>query len=264
MTAPAAQTSAPLAGGFLYDFRILGGRTLRLLLVSKNIVSTLLRPVIFFLAFSLVLHGILVANGVDFGQFFPPAIIAQTTGFAAMGTAFELATDNGNGLLSRCRSLPIHSGAVVCARLVADGAQAFGYLVVAVAAGFVVGFRFERGVGWAVVFVLVAVLFAVALGLAVAPIGIRSTRPQEIGPMMFMVLIPLVNFSSAFVPVTAFPEWLRPVVQLSPFTSEVEALRALSTEGASLTPVWHAAAWIAGLTLVFGWLSARTWRRAVR
>jgi ABC-2 type transport system permease protein len=243
--------------------RVLAGRALRTTLSRRGVVATVVNALLFFLGFGVVLHGVLTANGVRFGQFFPPSIVVQTMGFVAMGSAFALATDRAGGLLARCRSLPIRASAVVAARLVADAAQATVYLVVVLGVGFGFGFRFQRGPLLALAFLALAVGFAVALAVAVAPVGLRSAKPQGVGTLLFMLIFPLVYLSGAFVPVTAFPGWLQPVVRASPFTAEVEALRALSTAGASLRPVFYALAWIAGLLLVGGWLATRAWRRAI-
>jgi len=240
---------------------VLSGRSLRTALGARNIIATVINSMLFFFGFGVVLHGVLTANGIRFGQFFPPAIVVLTMGFVAMGSAFALATDRTGGLLTRCRSLPIRSSAVIAGRLVADAAQAVGYLVVLIAAGLVFGFRFERGPLYALAFLALAVLFGVALAVAVAPLGLRAAKPQAVGSILFMLILPSVYLSAAFVPVTSFPGWLQTVVRASPFTAEVQALRALSTGGLSLRPVLYASAWIAGLLVVGGLLATRAWRR---
>jgi ABC-2 type transport system permease protein len=187
----------------------------------------------------------------------------QMMGSVAMASGFQLATDRAGGMLTRCRSLPIRAGAVVGARLVADAVQALGYVVLVLGAGIAFGFRFQRGGAYPLAFLALAIAFAVALSVAVGPIGLLSKRPQGVATVLFMLIFPLTYFSAVFVPIAAFPGWLQTFVRASPFTVQAQALRALSTSDASLRPVGYALIWIVGLLAAGGWLCTRAWRRAV-
>ena len=98
------------AAGTLSDLNVLTRRYLRTTLGAKNLFNTVVTPLIFFLAFSFLLRHLLTERGVDFGQFFPPAIIVMSMGFTAMWTAYHLAQDRKTGLAARLRTLPIASG----------------------------------------------------------------------------------------------------------------------------------------------------------
>ncbi len=244
----------------LSDVSVLTRRYLRTTLGTKNLFNTVVTPLIFFLAFSLLLRHLLTVRGIDFGQFFPPAIIVMSMGFTAMWTAYYLAQDRKTGLAVRLRTLPIASGAVLTARLAADAVQALGYLLVILVAGWVAGFRFHDGPLDTFGFVAITVGFGIALALGAAALGLRSRDPQAVSSLLFLPFLPLQFFSTAYVPLRDFPGWLQPVVSVSPFTAVIGALRALSTRGLGTAPVWEAVAWTAGLIVVFGLASTRAWR----
>lgn len=245
----------------LGDVRVLTARYLRTTAGRTNVINTVISPLIFFVAFTLVLRRLLTGRGVDFAQFFPPAIVVMSMGFTAMWTAYFLARDHRIGLAARFRTMPIAPGSLLVARLLADAVQALAYLVVTLAAAFAIGFSFQNDLAHTLGFLLVAVAFGLTLALGAAVLGLRSTDPQAASSLLFLPFLPLQFFSTAYVPVEDFPDWLQPVVELSPFTAAIDALRALSTRGLPLTPVWHVAAWIAVLLVVFGAGAARSWRR---
>jgi ABC-2 type transport system permease protein len=247
--------------GPLNEVRVLAARNLRMTFNPTNLITTAISPLIFFVAFSVVLRRLLTERGVDFGQYFPPAIVVMSMGFTAMWTAFFLARDRGSGLAVRCRTLPIGRGALLGARLTADLVQSLCYLVVTLTAAFTIGFGFQNSLLHTVGFFLVALGFGFALSMGAAVLGLRSKDPATASSLLFLPFLPLQFFSTAYVRVQDFPGWLQPVVELSPFTCAVDALRALSTEGLSLAPVWAAAAWIVGLTVLFGVAAATAWRR---
>jgi len=77
-----------------------------------------------------------------------------------------------------------------------------------------------------------------------------------------MVYLIVITISTAFVPLRAFKGWLQPIVGASPVTQVVDALRALSAGPATLSAIWPALAWTAGLAVLFGWAAARAFRRS--
>jgi ABC-2 type transport system permease protein len=244
----------------VHDTGVLAGRNLKAL-QAKGLIGPIVNPLIFFLGFYVVLHRILVARGVDFGAFFPPGIVVQSLGLLALGTAQFTARDRRNGLLTRYRMLPIKHDAVLAGRLLADTIPALLSTLVVIAAGLLVGFRFHAGVLPAFGFVALAVAFAVVLSAGAGAAGLAVRRSEAVASMLFVLFLPLVNFSTAFVPVQGFPGWLRPFVKVSPMTAVADALRALAAGGPTLTPLWHALAWLTGLGALFFWLASRAFRR---
>jgi ABC-type multidrug transport system permease subunit len=73
-----------------------------------------------------------------------------------------------------------------------------------------------------------------------------------------------VRASSAFVPPETMPDWLqRFATDINPFSTMVDAVRALFVGGPAGNDVWGAVAWSLGLIAVFGTLAVRRYRTAV-
>ena len=98
---------------------------------------------------------------------------------------------------------------------------AIGFLVVMVVLGLVSS-------PWAIL----ALPAAMLIGFAFAAVGMAFTtfmRQWTDFDYVTMVTLPLFLFSATFYPITAYPEPLRVVVQLTPLYHGVEMLRALTT-----------------------------------
>jgi ABC-2 type transport system permease protein/oleandomycin transport system permease protein len=69
--------------------------------------------------------------------------------------------------------------------------------------------------------------------------------------------------SSAFVPVDSMPDGLRQFAEVNPFTTVVDAMRALWLDAPAGNDVWGAVLWCVGIAAVFAALSVRRYRLAV-
>lgn len=260
MTAVSIPGSPSDRRAFFHDLRILCERTLRGVTTPRSFSTMVVTPLAFFVAFHAVTNKLLANARIDAAQFLPPAIVVQAAMMGAITTAFFVTTDRRTGVLSRFQSMPISAGAVPCARLLADAVRAAVSVVVTVAAGHVAGFRFHS-VGGALAFTALAVLFAVALSAGTATIGLRFDNPETVSSMLFLPYLPLLTLSTAFVPSNAFPGWLQPVVELSPVTVVIDALRSLANGGSAASDVVAASAWITVMLVAFGRSAQRAFRR---
>jgi ABC-type multidrug transport system permease subunit len=77
------------------------------------------------------------------------------------------------------------------------------------------------------------------------------------------VIFPLTFASSAFVPPESMPSWLESFAEANPFSTVVDATRALFVDAPAGNDVWGAVAWSVGLIAVFATLSVYQYRRAV-
>lgn len=234
-----------------------GRNVLRLRRNPASLVGAVVTPTVFFLGFFVVMRKVLEAQGIDYEQFLPPAIVVQAMIFVAMSSAYFVADDRSRGMADRLRSLPMGPGVVLAARIGADMGRAVISLAVVVALGLAIGFRFEAGPLPALAFVALALGFAAALALAFGFIALTAANPESAVQSLSLPYIFLFMLSVAFVPAESFPGWLEPVVREQPVSRVIEALRALSTGGPTATDLAAAVAWVVGIAVVFGALSRR-------
>ncbi|HKT06013.1 MAG TPA: ABC transporter permease [Rugosimonospora sp.] len=246
--------------GFAYDAFVLAGRAWRLTRTGPALVAMLVTPLVFLVGFLVVYARLLTGYGVNAAQYLPPAVVVQAMMLTAIATASAVGEDRTSGILARLRTLPLRATAVPVARLSIEGVRALVSSAVVVAAGYVAGFRLH-GVLDGAGFLALAVGFALALCFGTATLALVVAQPESVYPLLYLPYLPLLTLSTAFAPADAFPDWLAPVVRVSPVSAVADALRALAAGHAPAGTVGAAVAWIAGLGLVLGFTASRAFRR---
>lgn len=228
------------------------------------VLFTLIQPVMFVLLFNYVFGGSIGASlppGVSYAQFLIPGIMVQTIVFGTSATSVGLAEDLQKGIVDRFRSLPIARSAVLSGRILADTVRLFVVAVVLIVVGYIVGFRFEGGIGWGLVMIVAAVAFGFAMSWIMANIGMAVKDPETAQTAGFVWLFPLTFVSSAFVPVTTMPDWLQAVARNNPVTLVANLLRELSIGRPLAATVIPVSLWIIGITAVFAPLAVNRYRK---
>ncbi len=263
----------------LRDTAAMAGRNLRRMMRQpEQVVFNLVSPIMFVLLFRFVFGGAIKGlQGLNYVNYLIPGIAVQTVLFSAGVTGFALADDMQKGFVNRLRSLPMARSAVFGGRVAADTLNnAFG-LVILLATGFAVGFRPANVVGL-VLAAMLLLLFALAVSLGYALIGLSVRSPEAVNAATFPIIFPLTFASSAFVPVATMPGWLRGFATHQPVSVVINAARSLilghnATDqqrqlllGGSGTGslVLQSLAWTLGIGLVFGVLCTRKYRRLSR
>jgi len=231
--------------------------------VPAYLVFTVVQPVIFVLMFRYVFGGAIAVNTPGgYVNFLLPGIIAQTAAFACFGTAIALAQELTKGVIDRLRSMPMARSAVLTGRLVADTLRMLITILIVLAVGYAVGFRFSNGVVPAIGMVVLATVFGVAMATISAFTGLAIGDEESVQAFGLIWLFPLTFLSSAFVPISTMPGWLQAFANNQPVTYVVDAMRGMALGGPIATPLWKATAWLVGIFVVFIPLAVRAYRRA--
>ncbi len=234
--------------------------------VPAYLVFTVIQPVMFVLLFRYVFGGAIKVPGASYVNYLMPGIIGQTAAFASFGTAIALAQELKKGVIDRLRSMPMARSAVLNGRLLADTGRMLLTILIIVAVGYAVDFRFQNGFGPAVAMVVLATVFGLSICLIAAFTGLAIGDEESVQAFGLIWLFPLTFVSSAFVPIQSMPGWLQAFANHQPVTYVVNTMRALALGepfSANLTSdLWHSIAWLAGIFIVFVPLAIRAYRRA--
>jgi ABC transporter DrrB family efflux protein len=221
------------------------------------------QPVMFVLLFVYVFGGAIDTGPLDYVDFLIPGIIVQSMVFGGFVTALGLAEDLKKGLIDRFRSLPMWGPAVLSGRILADVGTNVIQLVVMFVVGIAAGFRFSTSLPEIVAGIALLLLFGYAFSWVFAFIGLTASSPEASNAYGFTILFPVTFVSSAFVPPETMPSWLEPVAEHNPFTTMVDAARALFVDTPAGNDIWLAVVWAVAITVVFGALSIWRYHRAV-
>ncbi|HEX5956251.1 MAG TPA: ABC transporter permease, partial [Solirubrobacterales bacterium] len=218
-----------------------------------------IQPIMFVLLFVYVFGGAIQVPPIydDYTDFLIPGIVVQSMAFGGFVTALSLTDDLNRGLIDRFRSLPMTQWAVVAGRTVADILTNLLSIAVMVVVGLIVGFSFSSPVGDVLLGVLLMVMFGYAFSWVFAWVGLISSSPETANAFGFIAIFPLTFVSSAFVPPDSMPAAIEWFAEVNPFSTVVDALRALWIDGPAGNDVWAAFAWSIGIALVFAVITAR-------
>lgn len=192
----------------------------------------------------------------SYAQYLVPLIVLQAIAFASISTAFRAATDSVQGINRRFQSLPIPSLTPLAARITASVYRCLIGLAVALACGYVIGFRFHRGPVYALAFCVLTLLTGLALALLGDTLGTKSRDPAATAQWLLLPQLIFGFLSVGIQPLQRFPEWIQPVVENQPISRVVYALQALAGDSADgVAPVtWSviapALAWVIGIMAV--------------
>src|SRR6202044_3842627 len=147
------------------------------------------------------------------------------------------------------RSMPMARSAVLTGRLVADTLRMAVTILVIIAVGYAVGFRFNNGVG-------------AAISCISAFVGLAIGDEESVQAFGLIWIFPITFLSSAFVPIATMPGWLQAFANNQPVTYTINAMRALALGGPIAGNLWKSLVWLAGIYLVFVPLAVRAYKRA--
>ncbi|HEX5189882.1 MAG TPA: ABC transporter permease [Streptosporangiaceae bacterium] len=230
--------------------------------VPAYIFFSVVQPVIFTLLFRFVFGGAIPIRGTTYVQFLLPGIIGQTAAFASFGTAIALAQELQKGVIDRLRSMPMARSAVLAGRLVADTVRMLVTILIIVAVGYAVSFRFTNGVVPAIAMIALATVFGLAICCIAAYTGLAIGDEESVQSFGLIWLFPLTFVSSAFVPIATMPGWLQAFANNQPVTFVINTMRALAIGGPVEANLLKSIAWIAGIFIVFAPLAVRAYKRA--
>jgi ABC-2 type transport system permease protein/oleandomycin transport system permease protein len=246
------------------DTLILARRSLlRIRRAPDLLIGFTVQPIMFVLLFVYVFGGAIRTPGFDYVDYLMPGIIVQSIAFGGFVTALGLAEDLKKGLIDRFRSLPMSRAAVITGRTLADVATNVVQLCVLLGVGVIAGFWFQASLLEVIAGLGLMLLFGYAFSWFFAWVGLTASSPESSQAIGFTLLFPLTFASSAFVPVDTMPSWLKTFAEVNPFTTVVDAMRALFLGTPHGNDVWGAVVWAIGITIVFSSLAVRRYRRAV-
>jgi ABC-2 type transport system permease protein/oleandomycin transport system permease protein len=247
------------------DTLVLAKRSLKRIPRQPDLlVGFTIQPIMFVLLFVYVFGGAIATPGFDsYTDFLIPGIIVQSMVFGGFVTALGLSEDLKKGLIDRFRSLPMWGPAVLTGRVFADVGTNAIQLAVMLLVGFLVGFRFSSSPPEVLAGILLLFFIGSAFSWVFAFIGLTASSPEAANAYGFTIIFPLTFISSAFVPIETMPDWLQPFAEHNPFTTMVDAARALFVDAPAGNDVWLAVVWCVAIVAVFAPLSAWRYRRAV-
>jgi len=239
--------------------------------IPEKLFDVTLQPLMFVLLFSYVFGGVIaVPGGGDYHEYLIGGILVQTLAFGMMGPGISMATDLGEGILDRFRSLPMSRPAFLFGHLTAELAATMLAVAIMVVAGLIVGWRINSDPLEALGCFALIVLLAVTMLWLGTLIGVIARTPDVVQGIAFVVIFPLTFVASTFVPVGGLPDGLRQVAEYNPVSCWSAAVRTLfgnptATPADAAWPLQHpvvsSVLWCGAILAVVVPLTLRAYRK---
>nr|AIA13710.1 ABC-2 type transporter [uncultured bacterium] len=220
---------------------------------KDQLLGAFFQPIMFLVLFAAVFGGAVKASlphGVNYLDFLMAGIIVQTVAFGSTTTAVAICNDLQKGIVDRFRSLPMSNLAVLNGHVVSDLLRNTISTVVMIVTGLVIGFRSDASFFSWILITAILLLFTFAFSWLMAIMGVYAKSVEAVQWLTFVIIFPLTFASSAFVPASSMPHYLRIFAENQPITQVVEAVRMLMLDRPVGDYVWHSVAWSIGMLLV--------------
>jgi len=220
---------------------------------TDQLLGAFFQPIMFLVLFAAVFGGAVKASlpaGVNYLNFLMAGIIVQTVAFGSTTTAVAICNDLQKGIIDRFRSLPMSNIAVLNGHVISDLLRNTISTIVMLLTGLVIGFRSNADFTSWLMIAGIILLFTFSFSWLMAILGVFAKSVEAVQWLTFVIIFPLTFASSAFVPASSMPRYLRVFAENQPITQVVEAVRALMLDRPLGNHGWLAVAWSLGILVI--------------
>lgn len=238
-------------------------RSLRHILRSPDtLITVVITPVFLLLMFVYVLGGAIEqqTGGIDYVNFITPGIIIFSVISGIAYAAFRINSDSQKGIINRFRTMPVASSSILGGQAISSTLSNLLSSLIVLAVAFAVGFRTDASAGEWLIFAGLLTLFTLAMTWTAIYFGLKAKSAEGSGSFSYLLTF-LVFLSPSFVPTSSMSPVLRGFAENQPFTSIIETMRSLLTNGTPGDKAWLAFAWCAGILVLMYALSIWAYKK---
>ncbi|SEC33348.1 ABC transporter permease [Streptomyces sp. KS_5] len=208
----------------LHDTALIYGRYLRQSLRSRfALLFGVLMPLLYLLFFGPLLTDLPLGGQGSSWQMLVPGLLLQLGLFGASFAGFSIIIEKGQGVVERMRVTPVSRLALLLGRVLRDATVFVFQAVLLVLAALAMGLRAPLP-GVLIGFAFVALLTVSLASLSYA-LAMKVRTPQEFGPAINAMTMPMMLLSGLMLPMTLGPRWLDVLSHFIPFRYLVDAVR---------------------------------------
>lgn len=208
----------------LHDTALIYGRYLRQSLRSRfALLFGVLMPLLYLLFFGPLLTDLPLGGQGSSWQVLVPGLLLQLGLFGASFAGFSIIIEKGQGVVERMRVTPVSRLALLLGRVLRDATVFVFQAVLLVLAALAMGLKAPLP-GVLIGFAFVALLTVSLASLSYA-LAMKVRTPQEFGPAINAMTMPMMLLSGLMLPMTLGPRWLDVLSHFIPFRYLVDAVR---------------------------------------
>lgn len=218
------------------EIRALTMRWVRRLSREKfSMLFTLVQPMLFWLIFFGNLFqratDVQVVQAPNYISFLAAGVVVMTVLNNGLAGGVDLLFDKENGFLERLMSTPIHRSSVIVSRFLFVMAITSMQVLVILGVAWLFGVHPATGLLGVLTILLIGMAFGVGLTAISMAMAFSVKSHGDFFSVLGFLSLPMIFLSSALVPLTAMPGWMRFLAQFNPMTWAIDAVRPLILSG---------------------------------
>ena len=229
--ANAARPAGLFSGEFVQETAALTRRLfIQLQRRPSTLIAGVIQPLMWLILFGALFQNVpqgLFGESQNYGQFLGAGIIVFTAFGGALNAGLPVMFDREFGFLNRLLVAPLASRfSIVIASAIFIAAMSLVQAAAIVATSALLGAGLPDPLGLGLVALIVLTL---VLGVTALSLGLSFVLPGhiELIAVIFVTNLPLLFASTALVPLSFMPTWLKIVASLNPLTYAIEPIRYL-------------------------------------
>jgi len=190
---------------------------------KERVVSSLVSPILWILAFGTGLGSVVSLEGVNYRTYIYPGVLVMSILFSSVFYGVYVIWDRKLDFLKEVLVAPVSRASIFIGKVLGGCTDAMIQAAILLAISSFLGVSMPLFVAVKVFFILLFLSVAlVSLGLA---IGANMRSPEGFMLVINFVIWPLFFFSGALFPLEGLPAWLSSITSLNPVTYGVDAVR---------------------------------------
>lgn len=189
---------------------------------------TVIQPLIWLLIFGQLFKNMAHLPGFPSGRymdFFLPGAVIMTVLFGTSWSGVSLLREINYGTVEKMLVTPVSRVSIVMSRVIHSSVTVIFQCIIILIVATIFGVRIS-GFGGALMSFIIVFLLATGFSAISNGLAIWLRREEPLVVMGNMMTLPLMFFSSAMVPKSFMPEWIRMITMINPIDYAVNATRA--------------------------------------
>ncbi len=197
----------------------------------EKLFDVTVQPLIMMVMFSFLFGGAISGSVDNYLPIIIPGVLVTSLLQASASAGIQLREDLNTGVFDRFNSLPIHRISTLAGLLVADMVRYAIAGTMALGSGYILGWRPEAGLGFAIIGVIFVIIISFALSWIFASLGLIFKSTATINGVAMLVMMVMTFISSAYIPIDTLPPFLETLASINPVTHLIEAFKAIAYTG---------------------------------
>ena len=199
---------------------------------------TLVQPLIWLIIFGQLFKNITQLPGFptsSYVDFFVPGVLVMTVLFGSSWSGVSLLRELQSGTVDKMLASPVSRIAIVLSRVLHSTAQVIIQVAIMLAVSWALGAHLNLSIISLGLTLLVVLLLGLCFASASNGFAISLQREEPLVIIGNLMTLPLMFFSTALVPTSFMPDWIKYIAMINPVNYAVKAVRAvlISTEDIS-------------------------------